>query len=357
MAVAKPSGKKTPAKSAAKKAAKPAVKRASRMPVKSSSKAAAMLASQPVPGSDEIAAADGTVEAPRELEAGPEHDRTAPSRRVLSHGQDGVTLEEVLVNFQRSLARATRSSLETARADLQVGMGQRALYVIDGIDVKLQTGVVMARDAAGRIQAVSVDLGADPMGPGQAELKFRIVSRPIDPIATEQIVLADLDPLGLQRPSHRVRVTLIGQRLLSDDAVKALEKPRPQEMERSEGLESASGSDTPAPQAEPPRVLSPLPGRKLHLYLVGTTTGATEIFILTTNAVGQADVEIDALSNRVTSGELGGRFKTLDLTRKDSEFFVWAACNGDLADGITGKLTSNVLQFNVKRESSGGADK
>lgn len=348
MTAAKPSKKGTPAS----KTAKPAVKRAIKAPAKSSAEAAAESASEPLSGQ---AGAAGGTEAPRELTAGPELDKSVPSRRVLTHEQDSVTLEEVLVNFQRSLARVTRSSLETARADLQVGMGQRALYVIDGIDVKLQAGVVMARDAAGCIQAVSVDLGADPSGPGQAELKFRIASRPIDPIAAEQIVLADLDPLGLQRPSHRVRVTLIGQRLLSDDAVQAPEEPTPQELERLEDLESRNGTDTPAPQAEPPRVLSPLPGRKVHLYVVGTTTGATEIFILTTNAVGQADVEIDALSNRVTSGELGGRFKTLDLNRKDSEFFVWAACNRDLADGITAKLTSNVLQFTVKRVPSGGA--
>lgn len=350
MATAKPSKKGTPAS----KTAKPAVKRAIKAPARSSTEAAAESASKPFSGQ---AGAAGGTEAPRELTAGPEHEKSAPSRRLLTHEQDSVTLEEVLVNFQRSLARVTRSSLETARADLQVGMGQRALYVIDGIDVKLQAGVVMARDAAGSIQAVSVDLRADPTGPGQAELKFRIASRPIDPIAAEQIVLADLDPLGLQRPSHRVRVTLIGQRLLSENAVQAPEDPAPQELERYDGLESLAGTETLAPLAKPPRVLSPLPGRKVHLYLVGTTTGATEIFVLSTNAVGQADVEIDALSNHVTSGELGGRFKTLDLTRKDSEFFVWSACNPDLADGITAKMTSNVLQFTVKRERAEGADK
>jgi hypothetical protein len=300
------------------------------------------------------ARAEAAVSAPQTLKAGPDRDKSAPSRRVLTHESDSVTLEEVLVNFQRSLARATRSSLETARADLQVGMGQRALYVIDGIEVKLQAGVVMARDAQGAIQAVSVDLGADPATGGQAELKFRIASRPIDPIASEQIVLADLDPLGLQRPSHRVRVTLIGQRLVTDAAVQAPQEAPPQQLQRLAGLESMAGADAPAPAPAPAprRELSPLPGRTLHLYVVGTTTGATEVFVLTTNAVGQVDVDIDALSNRITSGELGGRFKTLDLTRKDSEFFVWAACNADLADGVTGKLTSNVLQFTVKRETT-----
>jgi hypothetical protein len=225
-------------------------------------------------------------------------------------------------------------------------MGQRALYVIDGIGVTLQAGVVMARDADGCIQAVSVDLGADPGGPGQARLEFRVASRPIEPIASQQLVLADLDPLGLQRPSHKLRVTLIGMRLGSDAAVQAPYEPPAQALESVEEAAPA----TPPPGA---RVLSPLPGRTLHLYVVGTTTGATEVFILVTNAVGQADVEIDALGNRVTSGERSAVFKQLDLTRKDSEFFVWAACKPELADGITANLTSNVLQYTVKRETAG----
>lgn len=291
--------------------------------------------------------------AARKLARGPLRPKKPPTGRVLRQTPDTVTLEEVMVNFQRSLARATRASLETARADMQVGMGQRALYVIDGIDVKLQVGVVMARGADGHIQAISVDFGADPAGPGQADLGFRIASRPIDPIATEQIVLADLDPLGLQRPSHRMRVTLIGHRLLSDDAVKPPRKVAPRRLESMARREPAAEANT--TPAAPPRVLSPLPARTLYIYVVGTTTGRTELFEVDTNSVGQADVEIDALTNRITSGERGARFSELDLTRKDSEFFVWAACNPELAkDGITSSLTSNVLQFTVSREASQG---
>jgi hypothetical protein len=140
-----------------------------------------------------------------------------------------------------------------------------------------------------------------------------------------------------------VRVTLIGGRLVTDDPVQAPQEPEPQVLE---SLQSAGRRRAESPPP-PERVLSPLPGRKLHLYVVGTTTGATEVFVLHTNSVGQVDVEIDALRNRLTSGERGAGFKQLDLTRKDSEFFVWAACNP--TDGVTAKLTSNVLQFIVKR--------
>lgn len=287
-------------------------------------------------------------DAPRQLRAGPPRDKKAPARHLLRSAPDTVTLEELMVNFQRSLARATRMSLETSRADLQVGMGQRALYVIDGIGVTLQAGVLMARDPDGRIQSVSVDLGAEPTSPGQAKLEFRVASRPIEPIAAEQIVLADLDPLGLQRPSHRLRVTLIGRRLATEDPVQAPKEPEAQELA---GLESLAAPRSRA-KPQPETVLSPLPARKLHLYVVGTTTGATEVFVLKTNAVGQVDVEIDAVGNRLRSGEGGAAFRELDLTRKDSEFFVWAACDPALADGVSAKLTSNVLPFTVKRETS-----
>jgi hypothetical protein len=328
----------------APKTARKAAKPPARPPATSAAKSAASTgAARPATGS----AARPGAEAPRTLRAGPQRDKQAPTRRVMVHEQDSVSLEEVLVNFQRSLARATRSSLETARADLQVGMGQRALYVIDGIGVTLQAGVVMARDADGCIQAVSVDLGADPGGPGQARLEFRVASRPIEPMSGEQLVLADLDPLGLQRPSHRLRVTLIGLRLVTDAPVQAPYEPPAQ------ALESVADEAPPTPPPEE-RILSPLPGRNLHLYVVGTTTGATEVFVVATNAVGQADVEIDALRNRVTSGERSAPFKQLDLTRKDSEFFVWAACKPELADGITANLTSNVLQYTVKRETARG---
>lgn len=38
------------------------------------------------------------------------------------------------------------------------------------------------------------------------------------------------------------------------------------------------------------------------------------------------------LSNRLTSGDVGGRFLKLDLTRMDSQFFVWTALSEDLTD-------------------------
>jgi hypothetical protein len=263
--------------------------------------------------------------------------------------EGSVTLEEVLVGFQRSLARATRSSLETSRADWQVGMGQRALYVVDGIGVSLQAGVVMARDAQGHVQAVSLDLGGTG-GPGQATVEFRVSARPIEAINSEQLVLADLDPLGLQRPRHAMRITLIGALAPGEPAVKPTHEVPVRKL--AAPLQAQASARLPAPAPAP--TWAPLPLRKLHLYVVGSDTGRTEAFQLTTNSVGQVDVEIDALANRISSGALRADFAELDLTAHDDEFFVWAASSAELAQGLQNKLTSNVLQFTVKRDAAKG---
>lgn len=285
---------------------------------------------------------NGSGDPPRALARGRRRVKKTPAASRLRPSDASVTLEEVLVGFQRSLARATRSSLETARADWQVGLGQRALYVVDGIAVTLQAGVVMARDAGGHVQAVSLDLG-QTSGPGSAALEFRVGARPIEIIAGEQLALADLDPLGQRRPRHAMRVTLVGALAPGEPAVKPLREVTVRHLE----------SALAAP--EPPATLAPLPGRDFTLYVVGSDTGATEAFGLQTNSIGQIDIEIDALANRIISGELSAAFEQLDLNGRDDDFFVWAACTPEQADGITARLTSNVLQFTVLRDAGARA--
>lgn len=246
-----------------------------------------------------------------------------PAARQLLPAEGTITLEELLVGFQRSLARATRSSLETARADPQVGLGQRSLYVVDGIGVSLPAGLVMSLDAGGAVQSVSLDLGAAPAH--AATLEFRVQARPIEAIEGEQLLLADLDPLGLQRPRHRLRLTLIGAQRAHEPGL---------------APQRAASGDAPA--------WAPLPGQALTLYVIGGDTAASDSFSLTTNAAGQVDVTIDALANRIESGDRRLDFERLDLVRRDDDFFVHAVVAG--ADGR--RLTSNVLAFSVKRSGA-----
>lgn len=246
--------------------------------------------------------------------------KAAPGARQLLPAEGLITLEELLIGFQRSLARATRSSLETARADPQVGLGQRSLYVVDGIAVSLPAGLVMSLDSGGAVQAVSLDLGAAPEQ--AATLEFRVQARPIEAIEGEQLLLADLDPLGLQRPRYRMRLTLIGAQRANEPGL---------------APQRAGSSEAPA--------WAPLPQREITIYVIGGDTAASESFRLTTNAAGQVDVTIDALANRIESGDRSQGFERLDLVRRDDDFFVHAVHQ----DSSGRSLASNVLAFSVKR--------
>lgn len=289
----------------------------------------------------------GGAGAARALARRKQPSKRAPGARLLRADPGPVTLEELLVGFQRSLARATRSSVETARADWQVGMGQRSLYVVDGIGVTLQGGLVMARDAQGRVQAVSVDLGHTE-GAGSAAIEFRVSARPIEAMNGENVVLADLDPLGLQRPTHRLRLTLIGALAPGEAAVKPLREPPVQPLKSM----APGGGAAAVVVADKSRTYAPLPHRPVTLYVVGGDSAQAEAFALQTNAIGTLDVEIDSTRNRLLSGTRSATFTTLDLNTRDDDFFVWATCSPEQSPGIEGRLTSNVLQFNVQRATA-----
>lgn len=275
--------------------------------------------------------------------------KSAPAARTLLPSSSAVTLEEILVGFQKSLARATRSSFETARADYEVGLGQRALYVVDSIGVSLAAGVVAGRDAGGRVQAISLDLGeADPER--RSTLEFRVQARPIDAVDREQLVLADLDPLGLQRPRHAMRLTLIGLASERYPAVRSSAEIERAAAEASTALDvrpgARGGAARPAAGA-----WVPLPHQPLTVFVVGGDTGQAETFAMHTNQVGQVDIEIDAAANRIASNGRGADFAALDLIGRDDDFFVYGAAELVGDEGVRHKLVSNVLQFSVKREA------
>jgi hypothetical protein len=296
---------------------------------------------------------------PRRLERSGGTRRSAPSARSFVPASGTVALEDVLVGFQRSLARATRSSLETSRADWQVGLGQRSLYVVDSIGVTLQAGVIAALDPDGQVQSLSLDLGQTE-GPGASTLEFRVQARPIEAIAGEQLTLADVDPLGHARPRHRMRFTLIGRH---DGGGAAVTRPTraapPEELAaaRARGIRAGpeEGVSLEVPQTAPTWV--PLAGCDLEVHLVGGDSGKTETFLLRTNLAGQADLEIDPGANRIEFGGARAALKLLDLREHDDDFFVFARCRPQGSEGgiVSGHLTSNVVQFRVVRERAAPA--
>jgi hypothetical protein len=264
--------------------------------------------------------------------------KNPPSGRGLVSDSPTITLEELLVGFQRSLSRATRSSIEAARADLQIGMGQRSLYVIDSIGVTVNPKLLAARDKHGSVQAIAVDLSSPSVSGEVATLQFQVQSRPIESINSEQLIAADLDPLGLKSPCYHLRITLIGDSAQNDSA-------------NAKAVAGAKGTDSPdtGKQArdtrttEPPVVLAPLRGKDVVLHIVGSDSLRQEKFTLTTNEIGQFDIVIDALNNRLSTGDHSETFQNLDLHGYDDDFFVYAFYRGDRP------LVSNVQKFSVKR--------
>jgi hypothetical protein len=105
------------------------------------------------------------------------------------------TLEEVLVSFQKSLARTTLAATNAGKADPGFLLGERTLYVVDGLEVELHAGVGVARrTSAAAPDRVLLDFQAPP--DARSSIRFRVTSKPITPIPGPEVVLAQLDVLG-----------------------------------------------------------------------------------------------------------------------------------------------------------------
>jgi hypothetical protein len=256
--------------------------------------------------------------------------------RVIRAAPEGaVTLEEVLVAFQKSLARATRSSFEASRADAGFALGERTLYAIDGLNISLKAGCAAALGPDGKPSHVVLDFAQSPDAAGSATIDFRVQARPLEPIRGSQLILADLDPLGLARPAYRMRGTLLVQ---------------PEAPVRERRLaRSASGEEAPEPPPGPPpipeRALQPTAFREVQVRIVGGDTRRVDLVTVRTNAIGQFDFEVDARTNRFLSGDSAGTLANVDLATSDDDFFVFAMCEVEAGT----PLVSNMLHFEVKR--------
>lgn len=237
-----------------------------------------------------------------------------PGARVMAPAEQLLSLEEVMVGFQKSLARATRASLETSRAESDIGLGDRALYVVDAVNVSLKAIMVAGVNEHGRISAIGVDLATQEPAL-QSTLEFRVQAKPIEAISQPELILADLDPLGLRLPRHCLRGTLIAR-----------------------SAETAGNE----------RSLRPQPGKRVTLTMIGGDTRESETLTLTTNPVGQFEIELDASSNTVSYGDRQGKLERIRLTERDDDFFVFATHESD--EGT--RLISNMLHFNVRRSST-----
>jgi hypothetical protein len=233
--------------------------------------------------------------------------------RVFKESEGPVSLEEMLTAFQKSLGRANRSSLEASRSEAEFLLGIRALYVIEGLNVTLRVGIRAASLEGSKDKRVIVDFDAPEKE--RSEVQFRVQTKPLEATKASELLLADGDPLGTERPRFQLIATLIGV-------------PSPAEPE--------ARRDASALQ---PR---PLKDQAVHFHIVGGKSATIDTVTLRTNEVGQAGLTIDAGHNRVESSRFRGDLKNVDLILQNDDFFVFVTSEDP-------RLESNVLHFSIDR--------
>ena len=147
---------------------------------------------------------------PVKLRASRRKKPRATSRVLRPVLEEGVPLEDVLVAFEKSLARATRHSVETSRAEVGFGLGERAVYVVDALNLQLKVGLRAAQGPEGKMSHILVDFG-DRQPDAQSTVDFRVQARPLEAFKGSQLILANMDSLGHLQPQYRLRGTLLLQ--------------------------------------------------------------------------------------------------------------------------------------------------
>jgi hypothetical protein len=120
------------------------------------------------------------------------------------------TLEEILVGFQKSLARATLAAYNTSKADPEFTRGTRTLYITEALDVDLKAGLSIASARSGKQpDRITIDFDAPP--DFRSSLRFRVGTKPLEHIKGPELILASLDPVGSSTSTAHFRLYLINE--------------------------------------------------------------------------------------------------------------------------------------------------
>lgn len=214
---------------------------------------------------------------PQKRTGGRGRGRKKDEREVRREPAGLVTLEEVLVAFQKSLARSTRSALETSRSEPEFATGKQPLYVVEGLDVDLSTGIQARREEDdGAPEGVLLDFAASEGE--RSTIHLRVEAKPLELERAARLLLADLDPLRERSPVASLRATALDE----------------------EGRPAA--------------------GRELAVHVTGEP-GSTRLQV-TTNERGQVDFTIDPMRRQLTWRQGRARF---DLDLVGHAYFVWCS--------------------------------
>jgi hypothetical protein len=220
--------------------------------------------------------------------------RPARRRRSEAPGTTGAAeprtqetpLELFLVACQKSLARSVRSAQQGGKADNDFALGERPVYMIDGIDMDVSAGI---RVSTPREETGGEHVLLDFQAPAEtrSRIRFRVQSRAVELLKGAKLELVNLDPLGVSAPVARMRAWLV------DD------KGRP-----------VSNAEI-----------------ELHFARAGEKASKRPITVVTDSA-GRADFFVEPLTDSVKV--VGDRRRRKVFLRgsgrgvNDDEYFVWA---------------------------------
>lgn len=118
------------------------------------------------------------------------------------------SLEEFLIECQKSLARVSSSSAEASKSDSEFVRGERPIYAVDGITVKLHAGLQLGSSKQWPdSKRILLDFQAAPEA--RSQLEFRVETRPVEVISGAKLEIANLDPAGDDLPTVRLRIWLV----------------------------------------------------------------------------------------------------------------------------------------------------
>ena len=98
-----------------------------------------------------------------------------------------VLLEDVLIAFQKSLARVSDQTVAVSKEDPEILLGQRSLYSINSLAIELSAGLEMLPARRGDPDKIAVSFS----GPSEtrSKISFQVAAKPLEPEINRQIIL------------------------------------------------------------------------------------------------------------------------------------------------------------------------
>ncbi|HAS47050.1 MAG TPA: hypothetical protein DCS93_41585 [Microscillaceae bacterium] len=126
----------------------------------------------------------------------------------MAENDDGnsVPLEEVLVAFKKSLARATLASEQASKYDVQFLLGNRTLYNVGSLNLNLSVGIDIDNQKGIKNDRILLDFSQEINSDKRSNIQFRVDSLPLEPIKGPKVVLARRNKVNTKDQRNEFKV-------------------------------------------------------------------------------------------------------------------------------------------------------